>query len=152
MHSFLLKLNKANQEKYDGKFLFLFTAHARFKLNISPGFLRKSGSLEKVLKIGFLTQGLEKVLNFSFWVKKSGICVLKSGILYRHRNFFNSFLPAFFKMETRNILASLTSKLLEKAPIRYAIVRNLECLVPKVIIGDEARGVRLLKNLLTSLS
>jgi hypothetical protein len=56
-----------------------------------------------------------------------------------------------FDMSCKAFLCRTTEKLLEKCPLKFAVVRHLRCLDPQVIAGQIETSVKLFERLLTCL-
>ena len=57
-----------------------------------------------------------------------------------------------FHMEAREFLQCLVSKIIEKSPLQYSLVRNVSCLVPKIITDDKEVGLSRFRRVLSNLS
>jgi hypothetical protein len=56
-----------------------------------------------------------------------------------------------FDMSCKAFLCHTTEKLLEKCPLKFAVVRHLTCLDPQVMAGQIETSVKLFESLLTCL-
>ncbi|XP_022241883.1 uncharacterized protein LOC111085825 [Limulus polyphemus] len=57
-----------------------------------------------------------------------------------------------FRVQAKQFLAAMTRKLIDRCPLKYALVRNMECLNPKSMAKDKENSTAKLKRMLSSLS
>ncbi|XP_030847404.1 uncharacterized protein LOC115926629 [Strongylocentrotus purpuratus] len=57
-----------------------------------------------------------------------------------------------FRTQAKKFLAAMTRKLIERCPLKYALVRNIGCLSPKNMAKDKENSTAKLKRVLNTLS
>ncbi|XP_022257363.1 uncharacterized protein LOC111089337 [Limulus polyphemus] len=57
-----------------------------------------------------------------------------------------------FRVQAKQFLAAMTRKLIDRCPLKYALVRNMGCLNPKNMAKDKENTTAKLKRMLSSLT
>lgn len=56
-----------------------------------------------------------------------------------------------FNMDAKKFLSTMTKKLIERCPLKYALVRNLSCLDPKQMVKNKDRATSKMKRVMSVL-
>ena len=57
-----------------------------------------------------------------------------------------------YRMEVKSFLVAFVYKLLDKAPIRHSLIRNLKCLNPNIMTTKANESKTMFRNVLSSLN